>query len=434
MRRDELRALGALAGDAAAGIAGQAREVHEGVAARVFAAVGPPAAPVRAIHDRVSTRAYAAASALTGAIVKGGAAAASLARPDDAPSLANAPGGGLAVGALNGMWGDRLHRDRSPLETPMAVRVRGRDVALDAGSLRRAFPQATPRLAVFLHGLCETEDAWRLRSARSVPYPQRLRTELGYTPILIRYNSGRHISHNGRALAALLEELTAHWPVAVAEVALIGHSMGGLVARGACHYAGEGGDGVWRERVRHVFMLGTPHKGAPLELGANAVCHAAGRVPELAPFAAPIRLRSLGVKDLAYGYVVDADWEGHDPDAFWTNTGTVVPFLETATHYFVSASLTREPDAPVGRMLGDLLVLRPSAWSQGHRRERLQFPVEQYAHVGGATHFDLLNHPAVYAQISRWLSAGAPQLESASRASRSDGGGARGAVGVAQRP
>jgi hypothetical protein len=410
MRRDELRALGELAGAAAAGIAGQARELHESIAARVFGALGPSAAPVREVHDRVSAGAYAAASALTGAVVKGGAATAGLgwagAFPD-APSLSDDLRGRLVVGALNGMWGDRLHQDGSALATAMAVRVRGTDVALDADSLRRAFPQATPRLAVFLHGLCETEDAWRLGAARHVPYARRLQAELGYTPILIRYNSGRHISHNGRALAALLDEVCAHWPLEVSEVALIGHSMGGLVARGACHYAGAGS---WRERVRHVFMLGTPHKGAPLELGANAVCHAAARVPELTPFAAPIRVRSVGVKDLAYGYVVDADWEGHDLDAFWTNTGTDVPFLQTATHYFVSASLTREPDAPVGRLLGDLLVLRPSAWSQGARGERLRFPVEQYAHVGGATHFDLLNHPAVYAQIHRWLSAGTPQL------------------------
>jgi hypothetical protein len=373
----------------------------------VFGALGPTAAPVRVAHDQISAHAYAAASALTGALVRGGATAASLARREDAPSLTDAPRGRLAVGAINGMWGDRLHRDDSALETPMAVRSGGRDVARDAGSLRRAFPDATPRVAVFIHGLCETEDAWRLGAARHVPYGDRLRTELGYTPVYVRYNSGRHISHNGRALAALLDELATEWPVQLAEVALIGHSMGGLVARGACHYAAAGS---WRDRVRHVFMLGTPHKGAPLELGANAVCHAAARVPELRPFAAPIRVRSAGVKDLAYGYVVDADWEGHDPDAFWTNTGTVVPFLETATHYFVSASLTREPDAPVGRLLGDLLVLRPSAWSQGGRDERLQFPVQQYAHVGGATHFDLLNHPAVYAQIRHWLSAGTPQL------------------------
>jgi pimeloyl-ACP methyl ester carboxylesterase len=373
----------------------------------VFGALGPGAAPVRAVHDRIAAGAYAAASRLTGALVKSSAAAASLSQPPDAAALGDAPRGRLAVGALNGMWGDRLHRDHSALETPMAVRMRGCDVAIEIAALRRAFPRATPRLAVFIHGLCETEDAWLLHAGRHVPYGQRLQSELGYTPVFVRYNSGRHISHNGRALAELLDQLTAHWPVEVAEVALVGHSMGGLVARGACHYAAAGS---WRDRVRHVFMLGSPHKGAPLELGANAVCHAAARIPELKPFATPIRVRSVGVKDLAYGYVVDADWEGHDPDAFWTNTGTEVPFLETATHYFVSASLTREPDAPAGRLLGDLLVLRPSAWSQGGRGERLQFPVNQYAHVGGATHFDLLNHPAVYAQIHRWLSASTPQL------------------------
>jgi pimeloyl-ACP methyl ester carboxylesterase len=410
MRRDELRALGSLAGEAAAGITGQARELHEGIAARVFRALGPPAMPVRVAHDRISAGAYAAASALSGAVVKGGAAAASFARPEDAPSIAEAARGRVVLGAINGMWGDRLHGEEGALETPMAVRVGGRVVAPDAGSLQLAFPAASPRLAVFIHGLCETEDAWRLGASRHVPYGERLRTELGVTPVYVRYNSGRHISHNGRALSELIGALCDAWPVPVAEIALIGHSMGGLVARSACHYAEVGVDGVWRERVRHVFTLGSPHKGAPLELGANALCHAAARLPELTPIAAPVRARAVGVKDLAYGYVVDADWEGHDPDAFWTNTGTVVPFLESATHYFVSASLTRDPDAPAGRLLGDLLVLRPSAWSQEHRGERLQFPVDQYAHVGGATHFDLLNHPAVYGQIRRWLSSGTPQL------------------------
>ena len=91
MRREELRALGALAGDAAAGIATQAREVHEGIAARVFGGLGPTAAPVRVAHDQISTRAYAAASALTGALVRGGAAAASVARREDAPSVTDAP-------------------------------------------------------------------------------------------------------------------------------------------------------------------------------------------------------------------------------------------------------------------------------------------------------------------------------------------------------
>jgi hypothetical protein len=403
MRRDEVRALGVLAGDAAAGIATQAREIHTGVAERVFRSLGPPAAPIRIMHDRISEGAYSAARALTGALVRGGAGAISLVRDHEAPSVLDNPAGRMAVGALNGLWGDRLDRELSPLATPMAVRHRGRDVALDAGSLASAFPEARARLAVFTHGLCETDDAWRLGAGAHMPYGDRLRSELGYTPVYVRYNSGLHISENGRLLAQLLDELTGNWPVEVSEIALIGHSMGGLVARGACHYAPAGS---WRERVRHVFTLGAPHRGAPLELGANAVCHAASRLPETRPFATPIKLRSAGVKDLGYGYVVDEDWHGHDPDAFWTNTGTVVPFLASANHYFVSASLSRDPEAPLGRLIGDLLVLRSSAWAHGGRGERLQFPVHQYSHVGGATHFDLLNHPAVYAQIADWLAAG----------------------------
>lgn len=410
MRRDEVRALGDLAGDAAAGIADQARDLHTGIAQRVFGALGSTAAPVRIAHDRISEGAYTAARALTSAVVRGGAGAVSLARPDDAPSIADSPPGRLAVGAINGMWGDRLYRRRSALETSMAVRRAGRDVPPDAGGLARAFPDATRRLAVFVHGLCETEDAWRLGARRSVPYGDRLRAELGYTPVYIRYNSGRHISHNGRALAALMDAVVENWPVPVTEIALVGHSMGGLVARGACHYAGVGGTTSWRDRVRHVFMLGAPHTGAPLELAANAACHAASQLPETRPFAAPLKARSAGVKDLGFGYVVDEDWAGHDPDAFWTNTGTVVPFLPGANHYFVSATLSREADAPLGRVIGDLLVLHRSAWAHRARGERLQFPVEHYSHLGGATHFDLLNHPAVYGQIRRHLAGARPQL------------------------
>jgi hypothetical protein len=403
MLPDEVRALGELAGDAAAGIATQVREVHTGIAGRVFGTLGRPAEPVRVLHDRVAGGAYTAARSLTGAVVRAGATAVSLTRPDDAPSITSAPSGAVVVGALNGAWGDMLHRRDSALATPMTVRRRGRDIGLDRPSLAREFPDATPRLAVFAHGLCETDDAWRLGAARHAPYGERLRAELGYTPVFLRYNSGRHISDNGRRLSELLAELTAGWPVEVAEIALIGHSMGGLLARSACHYAEPES---WREQVRHVFMLGTPHRGAPLELAANAACHAISRLPETRAFAAPLKLRSAGVKDLGYGYVVQEDWDGHDPDAFWSNTGTVVPFLTSANHYFVSATLSREADAPLGRIMGDLLVLRPSAWSHGGHGERLQFPVDQYRHVGGATHLDLLNHPAVYAQIRRWLTTG----------------------------
>jgi pimeloyl-ACP methyl ester carboxylesterase len=219
----------------------------------------------------------------------------------------------------------------------------------------------------------------------------------------VRYNSGLHISDNGRRLAELLDRLVTAWPVAVDEVVLIGHSMGGLVGRSACHYGRADG---WRRRVAHVFTLGSPHRGAPLERVANVACSALSRLPETRGFATPLRVRSAGIKDLRYGYLLDEDWDGHDPDAFLRNTGREVPFLDTANHYFVCATVSADPDAPLSRIVGDLLVVPASAWSQGRRGERLRFPVDQYRHAGGLTHFDLLNHPAIYAQIKRWLTAG----------------------------
>jgi hypothetical protein len=406
VRSEEINALGELAGDAAGGIASQVRDVHASIADRVFGALGPSAAPVHAVHDRVAARSYGAARLLSGAIVRGGAGVFSLTRANE-HSLSETPAGRAVLGAINGAWGDRLHGRGSPLATSMELRCGGREVELSRDGLVRAFPGATRRWAVFVHGLGETDDAWRIHAARHIPYGDRLRSERGYTPLYVRFNTGRHISHNGRALAELLERLRLAWPVEVSEIALIGHSMGGLVSRSACHYAEERS---WRDKVRHVFMLGAPHKGAPLELAANAACHALSLLPETRPFAAPIKLRSAGVKDLGYGYVVDEDWEGHDPDAFWHDTGTEIPFLTSANHYFVCATLSRAADAPLGRVVGDLLVLRASAWAHGGRGERMRFPVDQYAHLGGANHFDLLGHPAIYAQIERWLTlpAGLP--------------------------
>ena len=400
MRREEITAFGELAGDVAGGLASQIQQMHSGIAGRVWRAVGPGAVPVRVVHDRLAERAYAAARGLTGSVVRAGARALSTAQPPGAPSIERTAAGRAVVGALNGMWGDTLLRRDNGLTLKMTLRAAGGDVEPTRLALARAYPRPTGRLVVFVHGLCETDDAWMLGGRRHVPYGFRLQAELGYSPLYVRYNSGLHISENGRELAELLERVVEAWPVEVHELALIGHSMGGLVSRSACHYgAGE----RWSAKVRHVFTLGSPHLGAPLEQGANAASHLLSRLPETrALFAGPLNRRSAGIKDLRYGYLVDECWLDQDCDAFLKNTARDIPFMRTAHHYFVCATVTRDPDDFTARVVGDLLVLRPSAWAQ-RRGERLRFPLEHYQHVGGANHLELLNHPAIYEQIRRWM-------------------------------
>jgi hypothetical protein len=412
MLPEELTATGELAGRGYGSLVAQIRETHEALAARVFRRVGAVSRPVQLAHDAIAGLAYGSTGAAGRALMKAAGQGAALATPEEADSMERSLAGRVVKGALSGMWGDRLAEELNPFAVDMAVRARGRDVPVDPPGLATAFPDASARLAIFLHGLCETEDAWRLaaRAARSVDprpptYGERLRTEHGYTPVYIRYNSGLHISENGRRFSALIDELVRAWPVDVTGIALIGHSMGGLIARSACHYGCEAG---WCEKVSDVFTLGTPHLGAPLEQAAHAAACALARLPETRPVARALNARSVGIKDLGRGYLTDECWSAQDPDAYFRHAARDIPFLAYANHYFVSASLTRDHDHRIGRHIGDLLVLHASAWGTAARGERLRFGVENYRHYGGATHFDLLGHPAVADQIVRWLAPREP--------------------------
>src|SRR5919197_318268 len=398
MRGAEVKAVGEVAGQALAGTGALVRDVHGAIARRAFEAVGAGGAPARTIHDGVAKAVYAGVRAALQATPRGVAAALATKTASEASSLAALPGGALALALLNGYAGDALVARGSELALDMTLRHRGRDVDLAAmagGSHGLARPSS--RIALFVHGLGETDASWRLRATAERPwYGARLQRELGYTPLELRYNSGRHISDNGRALARLLEELHAAGPPPIDEIAIVGHSMGGLVARSACHYGNAGGH-RWTTAVRHVICLGAPHLGAPLEKGLNAMSWALARVPETEPFARAINRRSAGIKDLRFGACVEEDWCDCDPDELLTDRCTDVPLLPGARFCFVSATVAREP---LGTIVGDLLVRVPSASGAGRRR-RIAF--SDGRRVGAMTHFDLLTHPAVYEQIHAWL-------------------------------
>jgi pimeloyl-ACP methyl ester carboxylesterase len=363
-------------GGAAAGIG----EIHRAVADRVFGFVGPQGAPVRLAHHAVARGVYAG---VRGAAVAAGHGAALAVR--NAGPISGTPQGARLVGILNGLIGDTLEREGSPLAQRMHV--------------ARSGPPA-PRLVVFVHGLMETERSWRLGGRAS--YGECLeRDRPGTTAVELRYNTGRRISENGRSLCELMTELVDGWPVEVEEIALVGHSMGGLVARSACHRAALD-DRPWVRRVRHIVSLGSPHMGAPLEQAVHVAAYGLSRLPETRPFGRFLRRRSGGIRDLRQGSLVDDDWRGRDPEALRAEACAEVPLLDGATHCFVSATITRDPGNPLGRLLGDMLVLSDSA-SGRSRTRRLGFRDEHGLHVGGANHFALLNHPQVYAKLREWL-------------------------------
>ena len=428
-RESELRALTDLglyeAGAATRGVGAMHRVIAGGVFRMLRPVLGSSVDTARMVHDAVSEGTY---NSITAALDAGRSAADHVPWSEGrAPS--HTPRGAVLLGILNGLIGDELDTVHSPLTADMSIRVDGWPVSLDAESLRDGFPDAGGHVVVFLHGLMESEFAWSLRPkrtgparsapgarrtgparsapgarrigpARSAPgagrptYGERLTDDIGATEVQVRYNTGRHISENGRALADLLDALVLLWPTPVTRLTLIGHSMGGLVVRSACHAADQRGD-YWTGLVSETVCLGTPHLGAPLARGVHLATNALNRTPVTRPIGSLLRRRSAGVRDLFHGSLTDDDWTGHDPDAWSQPPGADVPLLAGARHLFVTATITRDPDHPVGRLLGDGLVLAPSGRGQ-HTRQRRGLKFQEGFHIGNAHHFTLLNNDAIY--------------------------------------
>ena len=399
--------MGSVAATGFGQAASRISEIHQAVADRSFGASGPGGKPAKLAHDAISAGVYTAVRGVGGVLLRAGGAAVSLRQQAGAPPLSETRAGTHALAALSGAFGDALEREASPLAVRMTVREGGREIPMDSEAVARAFPDATPRVALFTHGLCESEAGWHLAAERHHGDPgswhgSRLRRDLGFTPVKLRMNSGLRVSDNGRRLARLLAQLEDCWPVPVEELLLVGHSMGGLINRSACHYAMQE-EYPWVERVRNVVTLGAPHLGAPLEQAAARLGVALNWTPESRPLARALAQRSVGIKDMRYGALVDEDWQGQDPDAWGPDRCADIPLLENAAHYVIGATVTRDSRHPLGRVIGDLLVLYPSSAGQSRSGRKVAFEVDNTRHLGGLNHFHLLNHPRVYEVMLEWL-------------------------------
>lgn len=416
MRREQVRDASRLVGSVLAAGTASIGQTHDDIAGRAFAPFGAAASPVRRVHDLIARLSYRSVG--TGLDVGARAVGAAFATRADGHDLDVAPRARAGLAFLNGAFGDAVERRAPSLAIDMTVRRGGRAVPVERDALAGAFPQARSRLVVLLHGLVLGEDSWQFRSSRhygdrSTSYATLLERDLPVTAVLLRYNSGLHISDNGRRLSDLLTALVASWPVPVHDLVLIGHSMGGLVARSALHHAagGTAEAAAWTTLVRDTITLGSPHLGAPLERGVHRLGHALARLPQTRPLADALRTRSAGIKDLRRGTLVELDWSGHDLDGRVVGTHTHVPLHDGARHFVIVATVTRDPASRAARLLGDLMVSASSASGQA-RIEGLQLPHDDVHRIGGLHHLDLLNHPSVYEQLRHWL---------ASRVDRRDG-------------
>jgi hypothetical protein len=304
------------------------------------------------------------------------------------------------IAVLNGVLGDYLAATANALATQMTLRRDGCSLPMDSAALRASLPDASCDVLVMIHGLCMNDLQWT-RDGRN--HGIALGRALGFTPVFLQYNSGLHVSTNGRALAAQLEQLVDRWPQPVRRLALIGHSMGGLLARSALHYGTQSGQ-RWPGRLTDMVFLGTPHHGAPLERAGSWVDVLLGAAPYAAPLARLGQVRSAGITDLRHGNLLDEDWFGNRRFGRHPDRRRPVPLPGDVRSYAVAASVGKRDGDFKDRLLGDGLVPLDSALGRHrHPARRLAFPKERQWIGYGINHLDLLSDRHVFAQLLRWL-------------------------------
>jgi pimeloyl-ACP methyl ester carboxylesterase len=304
------------------------------------------------------------------------------------------------LAALNGVLGDHLAASGNPLMLHMRLRRNGQPLDLSRQALTEAIPQPTGKVLLLVHGLCMNDLQWQRKGH---DHGAALAIDEGFTQMYLHYNSGLHISVNGRAFADLIESLMQIWPVPVDELVIIGHSMGGLVSRSACHY-GEATGHDWLRPLRKIVFLGTPHHGAPLARGGNWVNVILDVSPYTAAFARLAKIRSAGITDLRYGSLLDEDWEHKDRFARSKDVRRAVPLPCGVKCYSIAASIAKKASDLSEQLLGDGFVpLRSALGQHADPNRNLSFPESQQWIGYNMNHMDLLNNREVYEQIRHWL-------------------------------
>ncbi len=408
MRRDDAGSLIHLVSLGARGIRALVQDTHVGIHDAVVngmeRAFGPGARRVGGLHGAHLGGIYKVVDLGLQAASAAGAVLAAHAPPDAeqplealagpaAGRLTDHPHASFVLAFVNGMYGDRLASLGHPLAARMMLRQDGAEVPPTPEALAAAYPGATGRLAIFLHGLVETEDSWRFRAFsqygdRTVSYGSRLAADGGFTPVWLRYNTGRAVADNGHDLARLLTDVVHGWPVPVRDIVLVGHSMGGLVLHSALAQA----EDSWPELVHSTVTLGTPYLGAPLERGAKGLAHRVTPIPHARWLKGTIESRSVGIRDLGEGL-------GAHEELY---PGGVGPSPH-CRHYLLFGALLPGERGRWREFAGDILVPIPSA-SGGYDVARLpEGGVATVVSIPRVHHLALLNHPAVYERLRAWF-------------------------------
>ena len=106
-----------------------------------------------------------------------------------------------ALSALNGVIGDYLADQNSSLAITMKLRREGK--TLTEPEILNAIKQSNGKLVIMIHGLCMNDLQW---NRKEHDHGKSLASDFGFLPFYVHYNTGLHISDNGKELSNVKEE------------------------------------------------------------------------------------------------------------------------------------------------------------------------------------------------------------------------------------
>ncbi|HOX70337.1 MAG: hypothetical protein WAS23_01110 [Dokdonella sp.] len=306
----------------------------------------------------------------------------------------------ILVAVLNGVVGDYLLATGNPLRISMQLRRDGVALELTPEAIAATVPEATGKILVMVHGLCMCDLQWQRRGHN---HGELLSAEAGFTPVYLHYNSGLHISTNGREFSDKLEALVEAWPVPVEQLVIIGYSMGGLLTRSACEDARKSGKS-WIRHLRDLIFIGTPHDGSPLERTGNRLDALLGSSPYTVALSRLGKLRSAGITDLRHASLDDSEWQDRDRFSGKVQRRDALPLPEGVRSYAIAGSIAKKAGTLGERLAGDGLVPLYSALGMHRSPQRnLRLPESRRWVAYGSNHLDLLDSADAYARIRSWL-------------------------------
>ena len=290
----------------------------------------------------------------------------------------------IFLSIINGVYGDQLLLTEN--ELALGMRFFYQNQAIDS-QLCSNLKSPSTKIMLFIHGLCMSHHCW---GSDNKNLSSTMAETLGFTPIYLNYNTGLCIADNGQELSIQLEKIVDSWPVSVSHITLVGHSMGGLVARSTRYY-GEKNNCHWINLNKTMASIGTPHVGAPLE----KVAYQLEKLMQLSPYAIPFirltKIRSQGIENLRHGEITATD-------------NKFVPLPINVDYFALAATLNKQEKFTAEKILGDGLVTPNSAFGQGQDSARtLLIPTENKWLTYELGHNEMLTDEGVYQQLEKWL-------------------------------